>query len=93
MHKHSLESNERYIKKISLGGTNHDNLFGNFYRRTIRPTFSSFKSCPSLLFIATNDRKQFQRVNEVLSNRTGPFFFLEFTDSLLNTAYSVTWPL
>ena len=90
---------KKYIKKISSGpGTNNDNLFSNFCRRTIKtwkswPSFLSFKSRPSLLSIATNDSKQFQRLNEVLSNRTGPFFFLEFTDSLLNRAYSVTWPL
>ena len=49
-----------------------------FCRRTIKtwkswPSFLSFKSCPSLLSIPINDRKQFQRLNEVLSNRTAHF--------------------
>ena len=37
-------------------------------------TFSSFKPCPSLPSVATDDRKQFEYVNIVLNKQTGPLF-------------------
>jgi len=36
------------------------------------PTFSSFIPRPSLPSFVTDDRKQFQWLNIVLSNKTGP---------------------
>ena len=41
----------------------------------VGPTSSIFNPCPSLPSVATDDRKQFQWVNIVLNNKTGPFFW------------------
>ena len=38
----------------------------------VGPTFSSFSLCLSLPFFAIDDRKQFQCLNVVLNNTTGP---------------------
>ena len=38
-------------------------------------TFSSFTPRPSLPSFVTGDRKQFQRLSIVLSNKTGPLFW------------------
>ena len=59
--------------------------FISYSSRTVKlernaPSFSSFNlcPCPSLSSIVTDDRKQFQYLNIVLSNKTGPFF-VEFS--------------
>ena len=38
-------------------------------------TFSRFSPCPSLSFVTTDNRKQFQCLNIDLNNKTGPLFF------------------
>ena len=43
----------------------------------VAPTFSSFNPCPSLPFIAIDDRKQFQihAMLKYLNNKTRPLFW------------------
>ena len=46
VHKHSLESYEKHIKKMSSGCSNHDNLFGNFlqaYHQNLKKLAQLFK--------------------------------------------------
>ena len=60
--------------------TNQNIFFGLFLKidialklEKVGPTLSSFNLCPSVLpFVATDDKKRFQCVNIVLSNKTGP---------------------
>ena len=40
----------------------------------VGPTFSTFNPCPSLPSVASDERKQFQYLNIVLNNKTGPLF-------------------
>ena len=45
-----------------------------FKTEKVGPTFSNFNPCPSLPFVTTDDRKQFQCLNIVLNNKTRPLF-------------------
>ena len=40
----------------------------------VGPTFSSLSPCPSLPSVETGERRQFQCLNIVLNNKTGPLF-------------------
>ena len=42
----------------------------------VGPIFSSFNPSPSLSSAATDDRKQFQCINIILNNKTGPLFLV-----------------
>ena len=60
------------------------NIFGvhGFVSFTVKlekvgPTSSSFNPCPSLPSVATDNGKQFQWLNIVLNDKTGPFFEIQ----------------
>ena len=77
-HKMLLWNYDEEIKQISSGSANHNYWYLEIFAgiaiklEKVGPTFSSFNPCPSLASVATFDRKQFQYLNIVLNNKTGP---------------------
>ena len=76
-----LWSYENYKKQINLnifwgggGGVGGSGIFAGVaaLKLKIGPICSIFNSCPSLPTPAKDDRKKFQCVNIVLSNKSGP---------------------
>ena len=49
--------------------------------------FSSFNPFPSFPSVTTDDRKQFQCLNVILKNKTGPLFF----ESAVTKIYGFMW--
>ena len=65
--------------KNSPGSTNHNNMLVILAgivlnNEKVVSTFSRFNPCLSLPSFAPDDRKQFQCLNIVLKNKTGPLF-------------------
>ena len=55
----------------------HRPVFGYFRKRLIQKfhvVVASFNSCLSLPSVSTNGKKQFQCLNIVINNKTGPLF-------------------
>ena len=79
-----------YTKNVTCGVTKANKCHGRtlstvfccyyFFRHNaiqlakLGPTFSSLSPCPSLPSVETGERRQFQCLNIVLNNKTGPFF-------------------
>ena len=76
-----LQSYEKNSKQISSESTKHNNFLGAGIALNLKlvsgPIPSSFNPYPSLPSVVTDDRKQFERLNIVIHNKTGPFC-LEF---------------
>ena len=83
MHKPLLGYDVEDINNFHQGELSVIICFGIF---ACTANFSSFNPCPTLSSGATGDRKQFQWLNIVLKNQTGP----SFSNSIKMIANSVT---
>ena len=78
-----LKSYEEDIKQISSEGRNHNNFLVDFAGIALKLEkvgqtafqFSSFNPCPSLPSVATDSGKQFQCLDIVFNNKSGPLFW------------------
>ena len=71
-HKMLLWSYDEEIKQISSESANHNYEVLVIFAGIAIKLFFKFHPCPSLSSVVRDDRKQFQYLNIVLNNKTGP---------------------